>query len=120
MRRFAPALVAAGLLFGGVGPAFAHAHLQSASPAADSTVTETPSVVTITFTEGVEPRFSSIEVVDAAGVRVNEGVARRPGEDDKQLVVDVRPLAAGTYTVTWRATAVDTHKTDGTFRFTVK
>jgi methionine-rich copper-binding protein CopC len=32
----------------------------------------------------------------------------------------VKPLAAGTYKVIWHATDADTHKTQGSYRFTVK
>jgi methionine-rich copper-binding protein CopC len=33
--------------------------------------------------------------------------------------VPVKKLAAGTYTVIWHVTSVDTHKTQGKFQFTV-
>jgi methionine-rich copper-binding protein CopC len=33
--------------------------------------------------------------------------------------VALKPLRAGVYKVIWHATAVDTHKTDGSFNFTV-
>jgi len=42
--------------------ALAHAELQTSSPAADATVQTSPSEVAIEFTEGVEPKFSAIEV----------------------------------------------------------
>ena len=109
---FAAALVAA-------WPAFAHAFLKTAMPAVGSTVAA-PKQVVIDFTEGVEPRFSTIEVQDDAGARVDQGgVAIAPG-DDKRLMVGLKPLAPGRYKVTWHATATDTHKTQGTFNFTVK
>ncbi|RYY11978.1 MAG: copper resistance protein CopC, partial [Alphaproteobacteria bacterium] len=40
--------------------------------------------------------------------------------DNKVLSVEVPTLAPGTYKVIWHATAVDTHKTEGNFSFTVK
>ena len=98
--------------------AFAHAHLKTATPAADSAGTA-PAEVSIDFTEGVEPRFSTIEVTDPAGGRVDTGPAHTAPVDNKHLSVPVRPLPPGLYTVRWRATAVDTHKTEGEFRFTV-
>ena len=108
------ALIAAG------GTAWAHAHLKTAAPAPDSTVQAAPEVVTIDFTEGVEPQFSSIEVQDAAGHRVDKGAAATAPTDNKRFSVGLQSLQPGTYKVTWHATAVDTHKTDGTFQFTVK
>jgi methionine-rich copper-binding protein CopC len=37
----------------------------------------------------------------------------------KVMRVSVGSLATGTYTVTWHALSVDTHKTQGSFSFTV-
>ena len=102
------------------GPAFAHAHLRSAVPAVDSTVTMSPNAVSITYTEAVEPKFSTIEVDDSTGKRVDKQDPHTAANDGKVLSVSVPSLSAGTYKVIWHATAVDTHKTEGTFTFTVK
>jgi hypothetical protein len=99
--------------------AFAHAHLVSAMPPANSTVRTAPNEVAINYTEGVEPMFSSVEVRDASGARVDTGTIRTAPDDNKRLLVRLKPLPAGTYTVTWHVTSVDTHKTQGTFVFTV-
>lgn len=99
--------------------AFAHAHLQVASPAADSIVTQPPAEVTITFTEAVEPRFSTIQVTGADGKRIDQGEPHLIAGNGKQLGVAVAALPPGAYTVVWHATAVDTHKTEGTYQFTV-
>ena len=107
------------MLAAGIGPALAHAHLRSSVPAADSTVTA-PAEVAITYSEGVEPRFSVIEVKDPAGKRVDKQDPHTAPSDNKVLRVGLPQLAPGTYTVEWHATAVDTHKTDGSFTFTVK
>ncbi len=37
----------------------------------------------------------------------------------KHLMVGLKPLESGTYTVTWRVTSTDTHKTSGRFSFSV-
>ncbi|MFC0407260.1 copper homeostasis periplasmic binding protein CopC [Roseomonas elaeocarpi] len=114
-----PALAVLALLAAGSGPAWAHAHLQSATPAPGSTVAA-PDTVVISYTEGVEARFSSIEVQDAAGHRVDKGTLSTVPTDNKRLSIGLQPLQPGTYKVTWHVTSVDTHKTDGTFQFTVK
>jgi periplasmic copper chaperone A len=101
------------------GVAFAHAVQRSASPSADSTVTQPPQEVTITFSEAVEPRFSTIEITGAGGQRLDQGGAHPAAGDGKQLGVALAALPAGTYTVTWHVTSVDTHKTDGHYQFTV-
>jgi methionine-rich copper-binding protein CopC len=99
--------------------ALAHAFLLSADPAAGNTVPAAPHEVRITFTEGVEPGFSTIAVTDAAGHRVDQGGIQPVAGSDRVLAVGLGALPAGTYKVVWHATAVDTHKTEGSFTFTV-
>lgn len=118
--RFVPTLAAVALVLTlGTGRAHAHAHLRTATPAAESTVAA-PAKVAINFTEGVEPRFSTIEVSDAAGKRVDKQDSHTAPSDSKLLSVGLPQLAPGTYTVVWRVTAVDTHKSEGSFKFTVR
>jgi methionine-rich copper-binding protein CopC len=99
--------------------AWGHAFLDRASPAVGSEVSGSPSAISLTYTEPVEPLFSTIEVTDSRGVRVDEGkpVAQAAG---RVLMVGLKPLSPGVYTVAWHITSVDTHKTDGRFSFTVK
>ena len=99
--------------------AFAHAHLKTAIPAAGTSTPTPPQHVAITYTEGVEPDFSTIEVQNSAGIHLEDGKAHIAPGDNTQLIIGVKPLPPGTYTVTWHVTAVDTHKTQGSFTFTV-
>jgi copper resistance protein C len=113
-------LAAAILLLGGfASPALAHALLRRADPGVGATLHAAPAAVTLTFSEGVEPAFSRIEVTSAAGAREDAGSPAIVGGDQKVLRVALKPLAAGTYTVVWHATSVDTHKTEGKFTFSV-
>lgn len=117
MRPIFVAVMAAGLgLY--AGHASAHAFLKTATPAVGSSVAQAPSQVVIGFTEGVEPRFSTIVVQDAHGARVDTGAAHTVG-DDTHLAVALKPLPPGTYSVVWHATSTDTHKTQGKFTFSV-
>jgi methionine-rich copper-binding protein CopC len=100
-------------------PAFAHAFLKAANPPVGSTVPVSPKAVTITFTEAVEPAFSSIEVQIAQGRRVDKRHPHLVRGKQTLLAVNVPKLPPGKYRVTWHATAVDTHKTHGSFTFTV-
>ena len=43
----------------------------------------------------------------------------RRSDDPATLSVPLRPLSTGVYKVTWHATSVDTHKTEGSYTFTV-
>jgi copper resistance protein C len=99
--------------------AAAHALLEQALPPVGGTVAKAPAEVTIEFSETVEPAFSTIAVTDAAGNRVDTGKPQTASGDAKRLAVGVKPLSAGTYTVTWHATSTDTHRTQGHFSFTV-
>jgi methionine-rich copper-binding protein CopC len=100
-------------------PAFAHALLRSALPAVGSTVKAAPAELLLVFSESVDPGFSRVEVTDAQGARVDTGTVWTDPADGKRLLVALKPLPAGAYTVTWHATSTDTHKTQGHFLFTV-
>lgn len=113
----AASLCAAALAAAPAGAA-AHAFLHSATPAVGSTIRTAPAEVRIDFTEGVEPGFSSISVMDAHGARVDDRMPHLEA-GDTHLAIGLKPLAPGRYTVTWRATATDTHHTQGSFSFTV-
>jgi copper resistance protein C len=98
--------------------AFAHAFLDRASPAVGSEVSGSPPALNLTYTEPVEPLFSSVQVTDASGTRVDVGKPATP-DDGHVLEVALKPLSPGTYHVEWHVTSVDTHKTEGHFSFTV-
>jgi methionine-rich copper-binding protein CopC len=102
-----------------VSPAFAHAFLDHSDPPVGSEVTSTPHQISLHFTEGVEPVFCSVEIRDAQGAVVPVSKPRTAPGDERRLLVDVPDLHAGRYTVTWHATSVDTHKTEGHFQFTI-
>jgi methionine-rich copper-binding protein CopC len=100
--------------------AFAHAHLTGATPPVGSTVGMAPMEIAITYSERLEPRFSTIEVQDASGARVDMGNVHTETGDDKRLVVGLKPLQPGSYKVIWHATSTDTHKTEGSYSFTLR
>lgn len=103
-----------------VSPAFAHAFLERSEPAVGSEVAASPHQLILTFTEGVEPLFTTVQLHDAAGTAVAAGKPHTEPGDDRKLVVELpAALHSGTYTVIWHATSVDTHKTEGQFKFSV-
>lgn len=110
-------LLAAGVAVSGT--AFAHAALKTAVPPKNGTVRSPPTEVIIEYTEGVEPKYSSIEVQDSTGARVDTGDVHGVKGNNKRLIVGLKPLSPGTYKVIWHATSTDTHKTEGSYRFTV-
>jgi methionine-rich copper-binding protein CopC len=119
MRGTILALTVAALATGVVRPAWAHAFLDHASPAVGSSVPSAPAAVTLWFTQDVEPAFSTVQVANAAGQRVDLGDVRVPPGQPAELQVGLKLLPPGTYTVSWHVVSVDTHPTEGTFTFQV-
>ncbi len=116
------AVLLAGLLLlaAPVRPAFAHAHLRSAQPAAGSSSTATVQDIRITYSEAVEPRFCQVKITGPDGKPVEAAVPAVDPADAKILVVHLNhSLPPGAYKVEWHATAVDTHKTEGAYDFTI-
>jgi copper resistance protein C len=97
------------------GPAHAHAFLDHASPAVDSTVATAPTELSLSFTQNLEPAFSTVEVSGPGG-RVDAG---KPQISGNTMRVGLKTLSPGTYHVHWRALSVDTHTTQGSFSFKV-
>ena len=112
-------LVAVALAIGAAPSAWAHAFLDHASPAVGSSVPASPPVVTLWFTQDLEPAFSGVTVTDEAGQRVDLGKAQIPQGSPDELQIGLKPLPPGTYTVSWHVVSVDTHPTEGTFTFEV-
>jgi len=98
--------------------AYAHAMLDHADPRVGSTVATAPKELMLWFTEKLEPAFSTAEVRNAQDV-VQSGKAQVDTGDRTELRVPLKTLSPGTYTVNWRVLSVDTHRTQGTFSFTV-
>jgi hypothetical protein len=92
----------------------AHAFLDHASPLVGSTVPAAPHEVALTFTQNLEPAFSSVEVMDGSGARVDQGKAQISGNT---MRIGLKALSPGTYRVRWHALSVDTHTTEGSFTF---
>jgi methionine-rich copper-binding protein CopC len=100
----------------GVVGAQAHAFLDHASPLVGSRVATAPREVSLWFTQNLEPAFSSIQVTDSSGARVDQGKAQISGNT---MRIGLRALKPGSYRVHWHALSVDTHTTQGSFTFTV-
>ncbi len=100
--------------------ALAHASLVKADPAPGSIFKVSPDRVTIWFAEPVEPRFSSIQVLDAQAGRVDGEDVAVDGRDPTMMSVSLHPLSNGTYTVIWKTVSeVDGHATGGYYVFSV-
>jgi copper transport protein len=115
MRRFAlVALVALAL----PAQAFAHATLYLTQPAFKQRLAASPARILLHFDQGVKAFPDSIKVLTASG-RVVSGTAGA-GASANDVVVPVRRLAKGGYTVRWHALSADGHSIGGVFTFGVR
>jgi methionine-rich copper-binding protein CopC len=94
----------------------AHAFLDHAEPLVGSTVPTAPRELSLFFTQNLEPAFSTVEVSDVNGARVDLG---KPKIGAGVMRVGLKQLPPGTYRVRWRVLSVDTHTTEGSFTFHV-
>jgi methionine-rich copper-binding protein CopC len=100
----------------GAPEAQAHAFLDHSSPLVGSTVAAAPHEVSLTFTQNLEPAFSTVSVTDSSGAQVSEGKAQVSGNT---MRVGLKSIGPGSYKVNWHALSVDTHTTQGSFTFHV-
>jgi methionine-rich copper-binding protein CopC len=101
-------------------PASAHAYLVKSVPPGRATLFASPAKIQLWFNERLEPRYSSVSVLDADGKRVDLDNALVSGEDPKQLAIGVKPLQSGRYTVKFRVLSVDGHVVEQSFPFSVR
>ncbi len=114
------ALIAAGLLLSATS-AFAHAEFVKSTPAPDSTVAASPTEIDITFSEGIDAKFSGAKLVDSMKMEFATGQSTLAKGGDTTLVIPITtPLAEGEYVVNWHNLSKDGHKLKGSFKFTVK
>ena len=115
------AIVVVGVAFGSNSSnASAHAQYIRSQPEQNSAIAQSPIEVLIWFTESVEVQFSEIQVVDATGARQDNGDTHVHFDPTNPGVTLKPNLLQGTYTVAWRMlSAVDGHRTAGTFAFTI-
>ena len=113
-------LLAAVLALVVAAPSAGHGLLERAEPRAESTVRAAPTTVRLWFAGAIEPRYSSVHVLDAAGTRVDLDDADVDAATGRLMTVTLLPsLPRGRYRVAWRALSVDSHVTRGEFAFRI-
>ena len=99
----------------------AHAFIDHTDPLVGSSIKQSPSQVRLWYTQGLEPAFSRVQVFDAAGKEIDKKDMHLDPKNDHLLLVSLPAgLGAGTYKVVWRVVSVDTHVTEGAFKFQVQ
>lgn len=95
----------------------AHVSLESSIPSDQSELDYSPESIMVTFTQAIDVNLSTIRVVDETGAEVPTAIR---SESDQQLIAELPSLENGIYHVHWKALALDTHVTEGSFQFSVE
>jgi methionine-rich copper-binding protein CopC len=126
LKSFLPSAAAAVAMLVTPIAASAHTRLIASTPAAGSTASKVTSV-SLHFSEKLIPATIKTSLVMTA----MPGMTDHPpmkipyssamGKDGKSMTLLLkRPLAAGSYTLSWSAAGADTHRMGSEFSFTVK
>jgi methionine-rich copper-binding protein CopC len=119
-KRLVPFVVAALSVMATAVRVEGHAFLVRAEPRVGSKVTKVPAEVRVWFSETVQPRVSSIQVLNVSGKQVDKKDTHSDRANGAVLCVSLIPaLIPGTYKVIWRVTSADTHVTSGDFHFQI-
>lgn len=97
-----------------------HAYPDHADPKVGSTISVPPTQVRIWFDSALEPVFSTIMVHNSDSKMVDKGDGHVDSSDPTLLEISLPPLPPGTYRVIWNVVARDTHRTTGSYVFTIK
>ena len=100
--------------------ASAHAMLQRAEPRPESTLKRAPDEVKLSFSERLEPAYSSARILNERGQQVDRRDSRLDRANPTILRVTVPPLPSGTYRVLWRVLSIDGDVTEGGFTFRIE
>ena len=94
--------------------------LQRAEPRVESKLKRAPDEVKLYFTERLEPAYSAVRVLDAAGAQVDRRDSRVDRANPALLRATLPPLPPGIYKVLWRVLSIDADITEGAFTFRVE
>lgn len=97
-------------------PVLAHAELKSSDPKDKAVLATPPTVITLTFTEGLDQAKSSFKLSGPAGVA---GTGKPIRQGGKVMTLEGLTLAPGAYAIAWTAAATDGHVERGKLSFTV-
>lgn len=100
--------------------AWAHAMLDHAVPAVGGTAQGAPGELQIAFTQNIVASFSGAELKTAEGAAIPTGKAVVDPASPKLMRVPIgQKLKPGLYVVTWHVVSVDSHRSSGSYKFTV-
>ena len=110
-------LLLSALLFGSIGVAHAHTHLQKSSPTEGATLSSPPTEVVFQFSEPTRLTAATVQKEGDQQSTALKATEKQPGQT---VTVPVSlSLGAGKYVVTWRALGPDNHVMSGKLHFSV-
>ena len=117
-RRTIHATLAALLLaLAGASATLAHAELVTSDPADGAVLDASPTTITLTFSENLDPSKSSFRLLGPDGAAIGTGDATAA----KAMTLEPPPLSDGTYTIKWTSASADDGDIErGQFTFTVQ
>ncbi len=126
VRRIVRCIAVLAVAVAGVGvaaspsAALRHLRLVRSSPSKDATLTTSPDAIQLWLSEPTELPGSRVTLATEAGAVVATAALTRAGVKSAPLVATLlKPLAAGTYKVTWKAMSKDGHVVSGMFGFKI-
>ncbi|SDC98605.1 copper resistance protein CopC [Glycomyces harbinensis] len=109
------ALAALILLLAPAAPARAHAALLSTDPEDQAALDEAPTVITLHFSEPVQPVPDGVELIGTDGTTYVAAATA----NDRDVVVATGGLGDGRFFLNWRVTSADGHPIAGVLEFSV-
>ncbi|MCO7124351.1 copper resistance protein CopC [Sporolactobacillus shoreicorticis] len=98
----------------------AHAYVIKSDPAQNQQASADLKTVSIQFSEGIQPNFFSLQLVDETGSRIDTNQARIDKKNPAVLENNVKgKLSTGYYRIKWKAISADGHAVHGTIAFKV-
>lgn len=99
--------------------AYPHSNLLSSDPQKDAVLQSPPEKVTVNFLGAAEPALSRLEVFDSKGNKVSNKTKFL--KENTMMETELSDgLKSGEFSVKWICIGVDGHKTQGSYKFTVK
>src|SRR5437870_1603148 len=90
VSRILVALLAlVGLVLASTSSVFAHAYLESSTPAAGASLAQAPQQLRLTFTEPVDASFSNVQLLDARRQQVDRGDSHVAPDDARTMLVSL-------------------------------
>lgn len=96
----------------------AHADLLATDPPDKAVVSDPIPLVTLTFSEGIEPTGEGFRLLEPDGSAVSATVFQP--EATVVIIEPESPLEDGRYVVIWKAQSADSHVLSGSFSFTIE